>query len=87
MLVLTRKVDQDLYIADDLIRVVVLGVDGNRVRLGIDAPKDISILRGEARRRQQQAEPHAPGMDEPSAQLTPTAEAASQPVGAPIVLG
>ncbi len=67
MLVLTRKVDQDLYIADDLIRVVVLGVDGNRVRLGIAAPRDITILRGEALRRQQQAESHAPGRDEPSA--------------------
>ncbi len=82
MLVLTRKVHQDLYIADDLIRVVVLGVDGNRVRLGIAAPKDITIIRGEAFRRQQQTtmeETPAIGVDG----FVPVAAAAAESVEVP----
>ena len=46
MLVLTRKVDQGLLIAGN-IYVRVLGIDGTRVKIGIDAPKDVQILRDE----------------------------------------
>jgi len=46
MLVLTRKRDESIHIGDD-IRIVVLGVDGGRVRIGVDAPKDVVILRNE----------------------------------------
>ena len=44
MLVITRKEAQSFFIGDD-IQVVVLGVRGNQVRIGIDAPESMSILR------------------------------------------
>ncbi len=46
MLVLTRKSDQSIMIGDD-IEIVVSSIDGNTVRLGIRAPRDIKILRKE----------------------------------------
>lgn len=46
VLVLSRKKDESIWI-DDRIRVVVLGVDGNRVRLGIEAPRDVPVMRSE----------------------------------------
>ena len=46
MLVVTRRVDQSITIGDD-IRVVVVGVDGDHVQLGIDAPQKIPVYRSE----------------------------------------
>lgn len=46
MLVLTRKASQTINIGTD-VTLTVLGVSGKSVRLGIDAPKEIAILRGE----------------------------------------
>ncbi|ORU93584.1 MAG: carbon storage regulator [Cycloclasticus sp. symbiont of Poecilosclerida sp. N] len=46
MLILTRKVGESLIIGDD-ISVVVLSIKGNQVRLGVDAPKSISVHREE----------------------------------------
>lgn len=46
MLVLSRKTDELVRIGDNIL-VRVLGVKGRVVRLGIEAPTDISILRGE----------------------------------------
>ncbi len=45
MLVLTRKLDQELVIGDQRITVKILEVRGNRVRLGIVAPDAVSIRR------------------------------------------
>ncbi|HHN8582572.1 TPA: carbon storage regulator CsrA [Providencia rettgeri] len=42
MLILTRKPTEVVVIGDD-IKVTILGVKGNQVRIGIDAPKDISV--------------------------------------------
>ncbi|MFZ3046957.1 MAG: carbon storage regulator CsrA [Desulfatirhabdiaceae bacterium] len=47
MLVITRKLDESITIGGD-IRVAVLGVKGNSVKLGIDAPKQVPIYRTEA---------------------------------------
>lgn len=47
MLVLTRKPDEAIRLMDGTIRIVVLEVQGDQVRLGFDAPKDIDILREE----------------------------------------
>ncbi len=46
MLVLTRKADQSIMIGDD-IEIFVSSIDGNAVRIGIKAPKDVKILRKE----------------------------------------
>lgn len=49
MLVLTRKQDQEVVI-DDVIRVRVLSIEGNRVRLGFEAPSNVKIDREEVHR-------------------------------------
>lgn len=46
MLILTRKVREAILIGHD-IKVVIDSVDGQRVRIGIEAPKDVKILREE----------------------------------------
>ncbi|HHZ12812.1 MAG: carbon storage regulator CsrA [Caldicoprobacterales bacterium] len=46
MLVLTRRKDESIMI-DNSIEIVVLGIEGDRVRIGIEAPKDVTILRKE----------------------------------------
>ncbi len=51
MLVVTRKSEESIIIADD-IEIVVLEVARDRVKLGITAPKDIKIIRSELRNAQ-----------------------------------
>jgi carbon storage regulator len=46
MLILTRRVGEVLIIGDD-VYITVLGVKGNQVRIGVNAPKDISVHREE----------------------------------------
>lgn len=46
MLILSRKAGESIRIGDD-IRVTVLGVQGNRVKLGFEAPDSVHIVRGE----------------------------------------
>ena len=46
MLVLTRRVGESI-VADNKITFTVLGIKGNQVRLGIDAPKEIAVHRSE----------------------------------------
>ena len=46
MLVLSRKTDQSLILGED-ITITVLGIEGDRVKLGIRAPRSVSVLREE----------------------------------------
>ena len=57
MLILTRRVGETLMIGDD-VTVTVLGVKGNQVRIGVNAPKDVSVHREEIyeRIKKEQAE-------------------------------
>lgn len=50
MLILSRRVGETLMIGDD-VTVTVLGVKGNQVRIGVNAPKDMRVDREEIRDR------------------------------------
>lgn len=47
MLILTREIDQSILIMNGTIRIMVLGIERGRVKLGIAAPEGIDIVRAE----------------------------------------
>ena len=59
MLILTRRVGESLMIGDD-VAVTVLGVKGNQVRLGVDAPREVAVHRQEIYERIQADKAHLP---------------------------
>jgi len=60
MLILTRRVGETLMIGDQ-ITVTILGVKGNQVRVGVHAPKDVSVHREEIYERIQKETDEASG--------------------------
>lgn len=56
MLILTRRVLESLLIGDDVV-VKVLGVKGNQVRIGIEAPEDVIVVREELLERDKELDP------------------------------
>ena len=79
MLVLTRKIDQGIVIAGN-IYIRVLGVERDRVKIGIEAPKEIPILRQELLERQEKAgaEEEDEAKDSGDVSTTPSAATAKE---------
>jgi len=46
MLILTRKIGESIVL-DGGIKIMVTGIDGNQIRIGVDAPKDVKVYREE----------------------------------------
>lgn len=71
MLILTRRVGETVMIGDD-VTITVLGVKGNQVRVGINAPKSVAVHREEIYeriKREQQAD--LPETEKPKAEYAP----------------
>ena len=60
MLILTRRVGETLMIGDE-VSVTILGVKGNQVRVGIQAPKSVAVHREEIYKRIQREKEHHTG--------------------------
>jgi len=60
MLILTRRINETLNIGDD-VQVTVLGIKGNQVRIGINAPRDVPVHREEIYQRIKREERDASG--------------------------
>lgn len=63
MLILTRRVGETLMVGDE-VTVTVLGVKGNQVRIGVNAPKDVAVHREEIYQRIQNERGVAPAQED-----------------------
>jgi len=79
VLVLSRKLNQSIMVGDD-VRIVVVAVDRDTVKLGIEAPREIPVHRSEVYEEIRRVNRAAAGETEPAgpvpAQVTPAVPAA-----------
>lgn len=73
MLILTRRVGETVVIGDE-VQVTVLGVKGNQVRLGVNAPRDVSVHRQEIYERIQKEQGAASGEATPPGDDAPNGD-------------
>ncbi|SEK39965.1 carbon storage regulator, CsrA [Atopomonas hussainii] len=59
MLILTRRVGETLMVGDE-VTITVLGVKGNQVRIGVNAPKEVAVHREEIYQRIQKEKENEP---------------------------
>jgi carbon storage regulator len=79
MLVLSRKINQSIMVGDN-VRVVVVAVDRDQVKLGIEAPREIAVHRSEIYEEIQRANRAAAGLPpEPAAEPPTVGRASLQP--------
>ncbi len=69
MLILTRRVGETVMIGND-ITVTVLGVKGNQVRVGVNAPKDVAVHREEIYERIKREEDSGESKPHPAAKVS-----------------
>ena len=64
MLILTRRISESIIVGDD-VKITVLGVKGNQVRIGVSAPKDVAVHREEIYQRiQKEKDGYVAGIDD-----------------------
>jgi carbon storage regulator len=77
MLVLSRKVNQSIVIGDD-VRVVIVSVDRDQVKLGIEAPREVTVHRSEVYEEIKQAAQRRPASNIRGSVKVPVAPKLSQ---------
>jgi carbon storage regulator len=76
MLILTRRVGETVMIGDD-VTITVLGVKGNQVRVGINAPKNVAVHREEIYERIKREQQQSGGGSQPADKPKQSAELVS----------
>jgi carbon storage regulator len=77
MLILTRRVGETVMIGND-VTVTVLGVKGNQVRVGVNAPRDVAVHREEIFERIKREEQDGSGADNTTTTTTTTTRKAAR---------
>ncbi len=82
MLVLSRKAEQSVHLGDEIV-VTVLAIEGDRVKLGIQAPRTLQVLREELYEQVRAANTAAAGGHPPARSVAAALRGQAQPVPHP----